>query len=224
MNNGYILWLTGMEPLLRRAVSSGESVDPESVYFEIGSAVADALNIRNNLTAISRFRFGWILESNSMRVAIIAAEVYSPQQMHRDIIEQCLTHVVFLRTPRQFTRQRYVEVAADMNFSFFKQQLPDPILLPGNTSRLPTDTPEIYPYTPEGLTSFLNIKIDRSTHITINGDMNGGNINTGKQVCQTLNESGKSRKSWKEYATDLLINIIGGLVTNCGFFSALSGS
>ncbi len=219
MQDNYILWLTGLDTILRREQPALGPREIDSICTEICNSVAEKLLEGKTVAKVRPFPGGRIAELGRKRVALIAAPDYSPERLEADVAERGLTHVVFLRAPRPYTRRRFVEVAAGLQFSFFKQQMPDPVLIRHKE-------PASDPHTPDGFTAMLRTGDPApgpNVNITVN--INGGNFNVaqGNNIRQTARQDNStSRKSWKDYLGDLLVNITGGIITNCGFFSALT--
>ncbi|MDE5607533.1 MAG: hypothetical protein K2I64_01215 [Muribaculaceae bacterium] len=211
MQNHYILWLTGVDSLLKRDGDSPSPHETDETYREICTTVANTISQRHNRATVKYISGGCIVEGGDKRMALISSPGYTPEQMHEDITTHDLTHVVFLRSPRQFTRQRYVEVAADLDFSFFKQQMPDPVLFRGIST-----APD--PHTPLNFTQNITYNININAPITVNsGTMKGNTINNNSN-----NNNNSPKKSWKDYAVNLLVSIGANLITNCSFYSALT--
>lgn len=205
MSYSYILWLTGVDSLLRRATDSDGTHDCYDELLRLMMTRHVGNDDRSTVTSIAG---GLILNQRGKKVALISADSYTPEQMRDDILAHSLTHVIFLRTTGQAPRQRYVEAAADLGMSFIKQQLPDPVLIQSEpeTGIAPS---------PAGATSFL-INIDRSKHYHAGRDINL-NETSGD------NRPRKGKRISIAGIVALIGEIVGAVTGGCSIISAILG-
>ncbi len=213
MNNGYILWMTGVDTLFKNwyaenrfGISDAEELDVTLVLYEfykhLYSHIVNHIGQLGDRIIESYFEDeNMYLKTKKNKYAVIMSAHYSPERMESDISCNGITNVIFVRPQRQWARHKYVMVASGYGLSFFKQQIPEPVY---NTVH-----------------SFITI--DRSVHIHVNGDGNKVSMPIERKDMSRGKENAMQHKPFIEYIGDLIVQILAGAVNECGFFKALIG-
>lgn len=211
MEHNYVLWLTGVDTMLRRYGCRLRDEAADDLCHEIASFLRERSGQNTSSAQVVETGYGLRLMLRGKRMAIVNSDSYTPEQMSEDVRANDLTHVIFLRTATQAApRMRYVEAAQSLGLSFIKQQLPDPVLI--------RDEPMTHDSTPpNGFTASL-INIDNSKHYTAGGDIIiGDNNNSG--------DGGKKAKKsrWRSVVKTARVvgEIIAAVADGCSVISMI---
>lgn len=211
MEHNYVLWLTGIDTMLRRYGCRCRDEAADDLCHEIASFLRERSGQNTSRTQVVETGYGLRLMLRGKKMAIVRSDCYTPEQMSEDVRAHDLTHVIFLRTAVQAApRIRYVEAAQNLGLSFIKQQLPDPVLI-RDEPMTDDSTP------PKGFTSFV-INVDNSTSYNAGGDIIiGSNNNSG--------EGGKKAKKsrWRSVVKTARVigEIIAAVADGCSVISMI---
>lgn len=211
MEHNYVLWLTGVDTMLRRYGSRDCEDASDDLCHEIASYLQERSGQNASKAQVVETAYGLQIRLRGKRMAIVSSGNYTPEQMSEDVRAHDLTHVIFLRTAGQVApRMRYVEEAQNLGLSFIKQQLPDPVLI-----REEPMTDDFTP--PNGFTACL-ISIDNSKHYNAGGDIIiGSNNNSG-------DDGKKAKKSrWRSVVKTARVigEIIAAVADGCSVISMI---
>lgn len=229
MSNGYILWLTGINTLLKNnrpassvnprftAIVENEDNSFNEVYREVFENLEASL--RNHIDRkLSR---DWTLiindEKSHQVVEVVADLNYTAEDLEHDIIALGVNRVIFLRAPINCRLSGLKKVAEKVGFAFVKQQIPKPLYAPSFSED------NIVPQSNLNFTQMLTVKGNNNTvrynkddDVTVIGD--GNTIITNdktKKEEKKLSKRDKVNKFAAKVAYDLIISAI----TNCNIFS-----
>lgn len=238
MSNGYILWLTGINTLLKNnrpassvnprftAIVKNEDDSFNEVYREVFENLEASL--RNHIDR--RLSRDWILiindEKSQQVIEVVADLNYTAEDLEHDITALGVDRVIFLRAPINCRLSGLKKVAEKVGFAFVKQQIPKPLYAPSfsdSSKSLPSAEDSILPLPPTNLTQMLMVKGNNNTvrcdsddDVTVIGD--GNTIITNdktKKEEKKLSKRDKVNKFAAKVAYDLIISAI----TNCNIFS-----
>lgn len=204
MESRFILWLSGTEKMLTKSVPLNTYADTDQLFDDVRLQIMERFYQQGHGCHIEQFRAGFIVDSRERRVAVVTAN-YTPGEMFEDIQSLHLTNVVFIR-PQRSPIKHFVAAGAALNFSFFNQELPKPLHFASSLGANLSDASKA-----------ILSKIFRKRK----PDIDESNYWKRDLVYGTGGGEATPKKSWKEYFIELVISIVGGVVTNCSFYQAL---
>ena len=110
--------------------------------------------------------------------------------------------------PQKSAVKHFVAAAAELNFSFFQQDLPKPMHFASHISSVFQDADDEW---------------QSAAFLKTREDYFDGNDYTKDNYILGSHGEPTPRKFWKKFLYDLFIQIISGVVTNCGFYRLLGG-
>lgn len=192
--------------MLEKTIPRNSYVKTQLLYDEVHNEIKQRLKQQEYVRNIEDFNAGLIVDGRDQRVAIITGN-YTPAEMRDDIIKYEITKIIFMH-PQKSAVKHFVAAASGLNFSFFQQELPKPMHFAINFSSNTQDEDDEWQSA-----AFL---INRKDH-------SEGNDYTKDDYILGSHGEPTPRKFWKKFLYDLSIQIISGVVTNCGFYRLLGG-
>lgn len=197
MESNYILWLNGVDKLLKRIAPAYVLHSLNSSYDELCRQLEESLQEE---AVVKPFRGGIIVSGNHKRIALITKN-YSPEKMYQYIKEYRLTNIVFLHHPKT-VNDKYIAVGAALNFSFFKQNLPEPVYV-ANSSELASDEAN------EALAAFIWRENMPNEYDEVDSEYIVGE-----------NSESLTKTSWKVYLREVIVAIGRGILSDSDFYKA----